>query len=236
MIPAVLTCVSAALLGHATGRGLAHANAERANHGPTRPLAPFLAVLAVLGALAAGGGLAHLALAPDDLASRLVATLAGWLAALGTAQGLGLDLAWGRAPVRHVTLGATLGGLGAFAVLLLVHADMLGTHQEPLLAEFARADGATRAGLALYVTLVAPALEEAVMRGAVQGQLARVAPRAAIVASALLFAALHPGTWPERAPIVGLGLLAAGLRVHTGRVLPAVAVHVAWNAVVCALA
>jgi membrane protease YdiL (CAAX protease family) len=235
VIAAVIACVTSAALGHATGRGLARSAGGRGSPDTRAQPAPLLAVLAVLGALAASGGLVQLALAPTDMTTRLVATLAGWLAALGTARGLGLDLAWGRAGARSVLLGAALGAFAAAVTHRVTHAGAGSNGHDPVLAELANGEVAARAGLALYVILVAPALEEAVMRGAVQGQLARVSPGGAVLASTLLFAALHPGTWGARGPVIVLGLLAAGARHVTGRVLPSVAVHMAWNATVLAL-
>ncbi len=233
VIAAVIACVTSAALGHATGRGLARFAGGPGSKDPRAQPSPLLAVLAVLGALAASGGLVQLALTPTDMTTRLVATLAGWLAALGTARGLGIDLAWGRTGARSVGLGAALGAVAAAVTYWVTHA---GSHShDPILVELANGDASGRAGLALYVILVAPALEEAVMRGAVQGQLARVSPGGAVLASTLLFAALHPGTWGARGPVIVLGLLAAGARHTTGRVLPAVAVHMAWNATVLAL-
>lgn len=83
--------------------------------------------------------------------------------------------------------------------------------------------------LGLYMCLVAPVTEELLFRGIVLKNLCRVSQRTGIVLSAFLFGAAHMNlaaflvTFP-------LGLLLAYITVHHNSVKPAVAVHMAVNA------
>jgi membrane protease YdiL (CAAX protease family) len=92
----------------------------------------------------------------------------------------------------------------------------------------------------LYFALAAPLQEELIFRGLLQTALARElsavetsarAGVAAVAGSALLFAAVHLAVGPLTAiAALLLGMLAGELRRRSGSVIPAVAVHVIFNA------
>ncbi len=92
----------------------------------------------------------------------------------------------------------------------------------------------------LYFGLAAPLQEELIFRGLLQTVLARELSRvetsaragvAAVAGSALLFAVVHlaVGPWTATAALL-LGILAGELRRRSGSVIPAVVVHVIFNA------
>jgi membrane protease YdiL (CAAX protease family) len=92
----------------------------------------------------------------------------------------------------------------------------------------------------LYFGLAAPLQEELIFRGLLQTVLARelsaveTSARAAVAAlagSALLFAVVHlaVGPWTAAAALL-LGILAGELRRRSGSVIPAVVVHMIFNA------
>jgi membrane protease YdiL (CAAX protease family) len=86
-----------------------------------------------------------------------------------------------------------------------------------------------RAAVAAVAALAAPLAEEAAFRGYVQSSLGTwLRPRAAVVAGALLFAAMHLD--PVRFPaVLLLGLAFGWLTWRTGSLWPAVAAHAANN-------
>jgi membrane protease YdiL (CAAX protease family) len=217
MLHAALACVIAAGGGWVLGRRLARLGGGVAEgDAPLRPMPTVLAILgaAALTTAACGWGL------PEDATTPLVATLASQLAALGVAQGLGVPLLGGPSRPTTVGVGAVVGA-GAALLVAWMHPGGGGARETP--ADLAHA------------LLVAPALEEMLFRGALQHTLARRSPRGAIVVSAFVFAAAHPGGPDVRLPLLVLGLSAALARARTGAVLPAWAVHVAWNATMLAI-
>lgn len=89
--------------------------------------------------------------------------------------------------------------------------------------------------LALAVFVVAgPVVEELMLRGVVLDALgSRIGRWPAIAASALIFAALHGTVW-QLAPMTFLGLALGRLAYGRRSLWPAVALHVAYNAVIVA--
>ncbi len=92
-----------------------------------------------------------------------------------------------------------------------------------------------RASLGVLASTLAPFCEEAAFRGYVQSALlSRFRPRAAIVASAFLFATMHLD--PVRfVAVFALGLLFGWLAWRSGSLWPAVAAHAANNGIAAAL-
>jgi membrane protease YdiL (CAAX protease family) len=93
------------------------------------------------------------------------------------------------------------------------------------------APGATSGAASVVVAvLAAPVVEELLFRGLLLGGLRRTAsPLVAVVWSSLLFAFVHPMPWW---PLVFvLGVLCAGLRLRSGSLIAAVALHAAYGAV-----
>ena len=79
----------------------------------------------------------------------------------------------------------------------------------------------------------APLAEELVFRGAVQGLLQPLGPRAAVCVQAALFAVQH-GTPAGMAWALGCGLVLGALRERTGRVWPGMLLHTLNNLLVFA--
>jgi membrane protease YdiL (CAAX protease family) len=103
-----------------------------------------------------------------------------------------------------------------------------------LLAQAATAGGAARVLWAVLALAVAPPTEELLFRGVLYGGLARSwGARAAAVATTVLFVALHATEigrfWPGWAVISALGALALRARLKTGSLVPAIALHAAYN-------
>jgi membrane protease YdiL (CAAX protease family) len=104
-------------------------------------------------------------------------------------------------------------------------------------------DTTTLLKLSLFVAavLLAPLFEELLFRGVLLRGLLRRGRNLAIVASSLLFAAIHiPGLSTEQflasavvvlPPLVLLGVALAMLTLRTGRIGPAIFLHSGWNLV-----
>lgn len=135
-----------------------------------------------------------------------------------------------------VPLGLVAGFLGQLLIvvvtlpiykLLGVDTDEVGQTAEDL------ADRAVHAPdvvvLVVMVVLIAPVVEELFHRGLVLRSLERRwGTPVAVVASSLLFAALH-FQWYDLLPLSLAGLLFAVLRVRAGRLGPAIWAHLAFN-------
>ena len=83
------------------------------------------------------------------------------------------------------------------------------------------------------VCLLAPLAEEGVFRGAVQGLLQPLGPRAAVCVQAALFAVQHGGVAGIAYALV-LGVLLGTIRQRTGRVWPGWVLHTVNNLLVFA--
>ena len=83
------------------------------------------------------------------------------------------------------------------------------------------------------VCLLAPLVEEGVFRGAVQGLLRPLGPRAAVCVQAALFAVQHGGAAGIAYALV-LGVLLGTIRQRTGRVWPGWVLHTVNNLLVFA--
>jgi membrane protease YdiL (CAAX protease family) len=86
----------------------------------------------------------------------------------------------------------------------------------------------------LAVVVVAPVGEELVFRGTMLSGLdRRYGPRRALLLTALLFGLLHasPAAFTPAVPATVAGVLLGALVLHTGSVLPAIALHAGVNAV-----
>jgi membrane protease YdiL (CAAX protease family) len=83
----------------------------------------------------------------------------------------------------------------------------------------------------LFAVLVAPVLEETAFRGALQPALRRLAgPRAALLATALLFGLVHYAPWTTIPPMAAFGLFLGLLVERTGSLVPCIAAHMGFNA------
>lgn len=86
-------------------------------------------------------------------------------------------------------------------------------------------------GLILFATLIGPLFEEIFFRGFVYGALKkRWGTRGGLVATALLFAAVHFNAF-QFLPIFGLGLLLTFLYESTGSLIPSITLHVLNNSI-----
>lgn len=87
--------------------------------------------------------------------------------------------------------------------------------------------------LALPVVALAPVFEEVLFRGLFFGALAKHGTNAAIVGSALVFAAVHLLTYAEAplalVPILVVGLGIGALRARTGSIDPGITSHAVFN-------
>ena len=145
------------------------------------------------------------------------------------------DFALHMRPV-DIPLGLVAGFLGQLAIILVtlpvykllgVDTDEVGRTAEDL------ADRAVHVpdvlALVVMVVLIAPVVEELFHRGLVLRSMERRwGTAAAVVASSVLFAALH-FQWYDLLPLGLAGLLFASLRVRAGRLGPAIWAHLAFN-------
>lgn len=171
----------------------------------------------------------------------LLGTMAGHLALLAWARGLGASLAVVPAGARWWALAVPAGLAGvAGSVAWTWGVRLLGmemAEQELVGSVLTGPSGVTRALTLGFMVLGAPVLEELVFRGFLQGTLAlRVGgPRAAVV-SALAFGFFHIAD-PQVVPVlIGIGALLAWLRMRSGSVLPSMLAHMVNNGVALLLA
>ena len=101
---------------------------------------------------------------------------------------------------------------------------------QPVLTDVLSQRGASFGLAFAMAAVIGPALEELLFRGFLQSALiGLVGPWRAILATSIVFAALHdPGAM---VPIFTLSLLLGWLRYRTGRLEAAILAHCVWNAV-----
>jgi membrane protease YdiL (CAAX protease family) len=213
----------------------------------TQLAAGLLVGIAAVVATARRGGDASRAATPTII---MVATLAGSLAGGAFTWALVRHWCRGAARVPRATaLGLALGSrrqvLGALALGIACGSGLVvAVHAWPPPADhqfgpMARAVGSGALALALWVALavlVAPPVEELVFRGVLLAGFARTwggAVAAPLVT--LLFVLLHLTETGRYAPAIAgvtvIGVLALAVRVRSGALGPAVALHVAYNGV-----
>jgi membrane protease YdiL (CAAX protease family) len=200
---------------------------------PFRPLPGGVllsAALALLFVVQLGGflvGLDHLGLLAD---------LGG--AALGlVAAGAGLFGVERYVLRPRGTLGRRIGSglllfLASFPLVWATHlAGLLLSPRKQAAVEMLEQRGPGWFGIALLAVLVAPVAEEVAFRGLLYPAIRRrLRPAGAIAVTAVLFGLVHfeaPAVW---APLAILGAFLAYLVEATGSVVPAVAAHMAFNA------
>lgn len=142
---------------------------------------------------------------------------------------------------RSALLAVALAlGTWAFSLTYRVAALALGiqppTVEGPGLAALFGAGPLGATATALVMVLLGPLVEEAALRGVVLGALNnRFSAWSAIIVSALVFSLLHATVW-SFLPLTVLGLSLGWLAQRSRSLLPALAVHVAYNALFVASA
>ncbi len=152
-------------------------------------------------------------------------------------------IGWCAAKPRDVASAALLGILlGAFYMLALGRAFPPGPAQEwgPVARAMA-VPGWPRLAWAILAVGVAPPAEELLFRGVLwSGLVRRISAGLSAAVVTLLFLVGHVaelrGYWPAWFAIAALGLLALVVRVRSESLLPAVALHAAYNACLVAIA
>ena len=171
-----------------------------------------------------------------------------WISAVQHARGATETVALGpwiqrSLGVRGARLGPALAfGLGGLLIatpliLGVLNAtplvfELLGYEQpvQPVLTDVISQRGASFGLAFAMAAVIGPALEELLFRGFLQSALiARVGPLRAIVATSVVFAALHDTG--AMFPIFALSLLLGWMRYRTGRLEAAILAHCVWNAV-----
>lgn len=144
------------------------------------------------------------------------------------------------APGRSIVLGALYGLCLAVAyhaatpLLVRIASPAPETPMSRMLTQ----PGFGRVAFLVVALLVAPPAEEFLFRGVLLAGLSiRLRPAGAAALVTAVFLAAHlPQTlawWPAALAITGLGVVTAMLRIRSGSLLPGVAAHAAYNAVVC---
>jgi membrane protease YdiL (CAAX protease family) len=143
-------------------------------------------------------------------------------------------LGWASAPSRYMSASAALGLALALAYVILVSHVPPRLNQLGPLAQAAALPGFSRLGWSLLAVALAPPVEEFLFRGVLFQGLARswgVGWSAAAVT--ILFVAVHlPEVvhyWPAIAAVGLVALATILVRLSTGSLAPAVAIHVAYN-------
>jgi membrane protease YdiL (CAAX protease family) len=141
---------------------------------------------------------------------------------------------WRAAPAGAVGR-AVAQGVGLIVLLVLAASVLpLPDHALGPLAEAARRGGWTRAAWALLAVAIAPPTEELVFRGVLYAGLAeKWGPSIAAALTTAIFVGLHVteigAYWPAWLAIGLLGVLALRVRLETGSLLPAIALHATYN-------
>jgi len=151
---------------------------------------------------------------------------------------------WNRVPGRTTILLTVVAAVfvAAVATLVLPVVVPISDDFEPgVLAKMSDQQGFPRVMLALIAVVLAPPLEEFVFRGVLlEGVLRRSGRFAAVVVTAVLFAAVHVpdmwGYWPGILTILLGGTLLAALRLRTGSLVAPVIGHASYNAALVVLA
>jgi membrane protease YdiL (CAAX protease family) len=143
---------------------------------------------------------------------------------------------WAPASARQCARAALLGLVPMF--LLFIFRNHLPPPSQPLgpLASAAQAGGWARVAWAVLALAVAPPVEEFVFRGVLYTGLGRSwGPLWAGVAVTATFVALHVtetrSYWPAWIALALLGTFTLRVRVATGSLLPAIALHATYNLV-----
>jgi membrane protease YdiL (CAAX protease family) len=133
--------------------------------------------------------------------------------------------------------GAALVGLGvALFIVGAVLAKLLGGDNPTQLEQLINSSTKSRYTIAALAVLTAPFVEEFVYRGVVYSAMQRfIGVKGAVVFVLALFTLIHvPQYWPNIGVISAVALLSFVLtvvRAYSGRLLPCVIIHMAFNAV-----
>ena len=145
------------------------------------------------------------------------------------------DTSLGKAPAASLSAGAFLGFGGYAAAILLIGAmNLIPAVQESQTNYMAEQEAIMAANPnfwveVLYISVVAPFLEEFLCRGLMLNTLKKsMAPARAIVISALIFAIIH-GNLYQIVFTLPLGILLAWLAHRFGSIWPSVLTHIAFN-------
>ncbi len=166
-------------------------------------------------------------------AQKLSGSLAAGLAELG----LGTAAFRSGGPARLIGVGIVVGVLMQLLVVPIVYLVLSPLIDTDAVEEVARdlvdsaSGGLDRALLVLMVVGIAPVVEELAFRGFIVGGFGqRFAMLPTVVISGVLFALVHlePVTWPGLAVF---GFVLALLRLRFESLVPAIAAHMAFNAV-----
>ena len=165
-------------------------------------------------------------------------SLAQWAALLVTLRWTGNFEGWTAWGFRRKDIGGQIltGGMGAVASFLPVYAALMLTapfrnaeNQHVLLQLMeSNSDAATVVWIGLAVTVTAPMVEELMYRVILQSSLERWwNPRAAWIATAVLFSAVHG--LPDAIPLLPLALILGVIFQQTRSYLAVVVVHALFN-------
>lgn len=144
---------------------------------------------------------------------------------------------WGWSRRHGLREGMLLAGLG-IALFLIGSgmAKLLGADKPTQLEQIINSSTATRYTIAALAVFTAPFVEEFVYRGVLYSALQRlIGVKLAVVFVLALFTVIHvPQYWPNIGVISAVALLSLVLtivRAYSGRLLPCVVIHMAFNAV-----
>ena len=141
---------------------------------------------------------------------------------------------WARAGAAGMGLGIAVGALGVGYLLLIRRVDWLRRLMESSPLD-QLGEGSGHVWVILLAVLAAPPLEEYLFRGLLYRALRRSArPAIAVLASAAVFAAVHPPI--SFVPVFCLGVAAALAFRATGLLIAPILAHMTYNAIVTAAA
>ncbi|HEY0155842.1 MAG TPA: CPBP family intramembrane glutamic endopeptidase [Thermoanaerobaculia bacterium] len=168
----------------------------------------------------------------------LIARLWAWPLVLDrSANGIGFR----PAPYRYVAAAAGVGVVLGVCYLSVVQWLVPFDPTTPIgpLAAAAKTGGATRLAWAVLALIIAPVVEEFFFRGLLlKGFVTTWGVAAGSAAATILFISLHLletfAYWPATVAITVMALVTLGARVVTGSLVPAIAAHIGYNAIIVA--
>ena len=143
---------------------------------------------------------------------------------------------WIRSPIAGFAAGLAAAAVARGYVVAIDHVDFLRRLRDEMvtLSPGDRQPDMLR-WIALLAIFAAPIFEEFIFRGLLYGGFRRsIGPRRAAVASALVFAMVHPAI--AFAPVLVLGLAAAWVFERSRFLLAPIVAHMTYNAVVVGVA
>lgn len=148
-------------------------------------------------------------------------------------ENLGRNILWG--------IGGALANVPVLMIAMMISTSLfsgLPDPEHPLTTQLAKDSSFPAVLLALFMaSIFAPIFEEILFRGHVFPAITKVTKSLplGIIASSLVFAAMHPTGIPAWLPLASLGAVSCWLTVQTGSLVPSIVMHAVHNLAILGL-